>query len=330
MNSRRSFLGRASAVAIVGSAVALALAVGSSVAASPGGARPAAKPKRPVIYRHADMRAEATSAKGAIVRYRPARVVGATSVKYSKASGAWFELGTTVVKIVATNRVGTTKSTFKVKVVDTTPPTITPLADATVAANDPTGSTYAYTATATDKVDPSVSVTCTPPSGSLFPIGTTTVTCAARDASGNGSSVTFKVIVNRPALAGVAPSGHYTGSTSQGRAVSFTVSADGFQITAVSVGIDYTCTPSASLTGAVWTVPAIAIGWDGSFSATGSGTLDPGMNNGLGGTWSATVTGAFAASGQVTGTIQAHDSLISPGAYQCDAGTVTWSASRTS
>jgi hypothetical protein len=34
---------------------------------------------------------------------------------------------------------------------------------------------------------------CTPPSGSTFPVGTTTVTCTATDASGNMSTCTFRV-----------------------------------------------------------------------------------------------------------------------------------------
>jgi hypothetical protein len=36
---------------------------------------------------------------------------------------------------------------------------------------------------------------CTPPSGSVFPIGITTVTCVASDACGNSSQCTFTVTV---------------------------------------------------------------------------------------------------------------------------------------
>src|SRR5262249_3010878 len=38
-----------------------------------------------------------------------------------------------------------------------------------------------------------MSVACNPPSGSTFPIGTTTVTCTATDAAGNMSSCSFTV-----------------------------------------------------------------------------------------------------------------------------------------
>jgi X-Pro dipeptidyl-peptidase len=49
--------------------------------------------------------------------------------------------------------------------------------------------------TATDNEDPNPVVTCAPPSGSVFAVGTTTVTCTARDAHGNTASDTFEVKV---------------------------------------------------------------------------------------------------------------------------------------
>ena len=42
-----------------------------------------------------------------------------------------------------------------------------------------------YSASATDLVDGPVAVSCSPASGSIFPVGTTTVTCSATDAHGN-------------------------------------------------------------------------------------------------------------------------------------------------
>jgi X-Pro dipeptidyl-peptidase len=48
----------------------------------------------------------------------------------------------------------------------------------------------------TDSQDPSPTVTCTPPSGSMFTIGSTAITCTARDANGNTSTGTFDVIVS--------------------------------------------------------------------------------------------------------------------------------------
>ena len=42
--------------------------------------------------------------------------------------------------------------------------------------SDPNGTTVTYTATVSDTVDPSPSLDCVPPSGSLFAVGATTVT----------------------------------------------------------------------------------------------------------------------------------------------------------
>ena len=88
-------------------AVALTIAVFSCVAAASAVA--AYGVKRPKIAKHADVRAEATSASGAVVHYAPARVRGATSIKYSKRSGSVFPLGTTRVTITARNRAGSSK-----------------------------------------------------------------------------------------------------------------------------------------------------------------------------------------------------------------------------
>ena len=57
---------------------------------------------------------------------------------------------------------------------------------------DPAGATLTYTPpTATDVVDASPSVSCSPSSGSTVPVGDTTVTCTAVDDSGNSSSDSF-------------------------------------------------------------------------------------------------------------------------------------------
>jgi hypothetical protein len=43
-----------------------------------------------------------------------------------------------------------------------------------------------------------VVVVCNPPSGFAFPVGTTTVTCAATDASGTTAACSFNVTINDP------------------------------------------------------------------------------------------------------------------------------------
>jgi hypothetical protein len=52
-----------------------------------------------------------------------------------------------------------------------------------------------YEAGAADALDPSPAVSCSPASGTGFPIGQTTVTCQASDAAGNVATGTFLVVV---------------------------------------------------------------------------------------------------------------------------------------
>lgn len=63
--------------------------------------------------------------------------------------------------------------------------------DATLA----NGAYVSFTPTATDVVSGTVTPICTPASGSLFPIGTTTVACSATDLSGNTAIGSFSVTV---------------------------------------------------------------------------------------------------------------------------------------
>ena len=81
-------------------------------------------------------------------------------------------------------------------------PVFTTFGDITIQATNPSGAVVPYTVTATDQVDGSRSVTCTPPSGSTFPVGQTTVTCTATDnqPNPNQSSTTFSVNVTPPPI----------------------------------------------------------------------------------------------------------------------------------
>lgn len=72
--------------------------------------------------------------------------------------------------------------------------------DRTARAPDDDGARIDYTATATDPQDGALPVTCTPPSGSLFPVGTTTVTCSATDSAGNTGADTARFEVLEPVV----------------------------------------------------------------------------------------------------------------------------------
>jgi large repetitive protein len=143
---------------------------------------------------------EATSRVGAVVNYLPASVfdaVGVTSVTYSQASGSTFAIGTTTVTVKAMDAAGNILTkTFTITVRDTTPPKFTSVpANITVKRTTDRGATVTYpVAVATDAVGVA-SLTYSLPSGSVFPVGRTTVVLTAKDAAGNASTATFTVTV---------------------------------------------------------------------------------------------------------------------------------------
>jgi hypothetical protein len=112
-------------------------------------------------------------------------------------SGTFFPVGNTVVTCTATDQHRNTspKSTFTVSVADSTPPVLTLPGTITVTAPSRAGTRVSYTVTATDDTDPHPTVSCTPASGSVFPLGDTTVNCTATDASGNRAPGSFHVRV---------------------------------------------------------------------------------------------------------------------------------------
>ena len=81
---------------------------------------------------------------------------------------------------------------------DCTGPVVTVPGPVTVAPTSPSGANVSFTVTALDSVDGPVPATCDHSSGSLFPIGTTTVACTATDAAGNRGSASFTVTVSKP------------------------------------------------------------------------------------------------------------------------------------
>jgi hypothetical protein len=79
--------------------------------------------------------------------------------------------------------------------VDTAPPVVTVPDNISVEGNTLGGASLTYDVTATDDIDSSVTLICIPPSGSLFPLGTTTVVCTAEDTAGNMGTGVFSVTV---------------------------------------------------------------------------------------------------------------------------------------
>src|SRR5690606_29774981 len=79
---------------------------------------------------------------------------------------------------------------------ETPPPQISvPDAPVVAEATGPQGAEVRYTATATNATGAPVDVTCIPGSGTIFPLGTTTVECTAVDSNGNEATQSFQVRV---------------------------------------------------------------------------------------------------------------------------------------
>jgi len=121
---------------------------------------------------------------------------GTMTLNCTPPQGAMLPLGTTTVSCQANDGQGNSASwSFTVNVVDTTPPLIQGGSDMVVECNANGAATVFYNVLATDMADPNPHLLCSPPSGSLLPIGNTVVQCTAWDANGNTNQTAFTVTV---------------------------------------------------------------------------------------------------------------------------------------
>lgn len=208
----------------------------------------------PTFTLPATITVEATSVHGRTVNYTASASdsgSGVASRSFLPASGGTFPIGTTTVTAKATDNVGNAAaSSFDVTVRDTVPPQIAnvpqnQLVEATGAAG--TIVTFS-TPTATDLVSGSVVVTCTPPSGSMFPVGTTTVNAVAQDNAGNLRSASFTVTVSdtiAPQLPALPANIAVDATNPQGAVVNFgpLIATD-----LVDGGVPLVCSPSSGST----------------------------------------------------------------------------------
>ena len=197
----------------------------------------------------ADVSLEATSPQGATVTYTAPTAtdaVGVVSQGCSPASGATFPLGATTVKCTATdaaNNVG--NASFTVTVLDSTAPALSNVpVNVSVEATSLSGAAVTYTApTASDAVGV-VSQGCTPASGSVFPMGPTTVRCTAADAAHNVGNASFTVTVadtTAPTLSTVPSSLRVEATSANGATVTYTPPTASDAVGVVSQG----CRPAS-------------------------------------------------------------------------------------
>jgi hypothetical protein len=182
----------------------------------------------------ADRTVEGNTTGGANVSYASptaSDVVEASPTATCSPASGFFALGSHTVACACTAKDAsgnTSSASFKITVQDTTAPTLTNVpADKTVEGNTTGGANVSYTKpTASDIVDASPTVTCSPAPGSFFALGGPhTVTCTAKDASGNASQASFDVTVvdtTAPTLNNVPAEKTVEGNTTGGANVSYT------------------------------------------------------------------------------------------------------------
>jgi hypothetical protein len=116
----------------------------------------------------------------------------------SPASGSTFPKGTTTVDCIATDASGnSTACSFTVTVNDTQPPAITCPGNLTLITARPGDSSIIvnYPAPTFSDNCPGAALACSSASGTRFPLGVTTVSCAATDSAGNRTTCSFTVTV---------------------------------------------------------------------------------------------------------------------------------------
>lgn len=80
---------------------------------------------------------------------------------------------------------------------DTTPPQVVGATSKVVKTRLAAGARVRYSVSASDATDGPLPAACLPKSGSLFPVGRTTVSCTSADSSGNATRVRFVITVKR-------------------------------------------------------------------------------------------------------------------------------------
>ncbi|MEN3331059.1 MAG: hypothetical protein V7641_424 [Blastocatellia bacterium] len=118
-------------------------------------------------------------------------------VSQSPTAGSIVGPGIVTVTITAENAAGEAACTAKVTILNSVATTITCPADIARSNDaDQCGAVINYPAPTADNACSELTVSCSPASGSFFPIGLTNVLCTATDASGITTTCSFKVTIN--------------------------------------------------------------------------------------------------------------------------------------
>jgi hypothetical protein len=117
-----------------------------------------------------------------------------TTAPSSPASFSVTTEGVTTITAVAYDRAGNSTTSALVIMLDKTAPAVE-APDMGATATRAGGAEVSFAPAVTDSLSGVASVICSPPSGSAFPLGKTTVTCIASDAADNIATRTFEVWV---------------------------------------------------------------------------------------------------------------------------------------
>lgn len=153
----------------------------------------------PTLTSVADLMVPATSSTGAVVNYAPPTasddVDPSPVVSCAPPAGSTLPIGMTTVTCTARDAAGNTATGSFTVTVSNNLPTFTPPANISRATTNPAGVAVSFTALGHDIEDGSLPAVCAPTSGSIFPIGTTTVSCSVTDSRGLSASGSFTVSV---------------------------------------------------------------------------------------------------------------------------------------
>ena len=135
---------------------------------------------------------------------------------------------------------------FSATVADTTAPLLMVPTEVSAEATSAAGGVVTFIASVSDAVTTSPVVTCAPASGTTFPLGTTSVTCATSDAAGNVASLSFWATVEDTTAPVVTVPADITAqaTSAAGRVVTFTASATDAVTSSLVVG----CEPASGTT----------------------------------------------------------------------------------
>jgi len=242
---------------------------------------------RPVVTTSASVTTPATSPAGAPATFSASAIdivdgTGDAAI-CSPASGSIFPVGVTTVTCSATDAHGNQGSATLTVTVTDVPPVITTSANVIVEATSAAGAVATFTATAADVVDKTDPVNCVPASGSVFPFGTTTVTCTAVDTHGQIGSAQLTVTVQDATAPAVTITSPAAGATLGAMVTLAATAADNVAVAGVQFRLDGV-NIGAELTTAPYTLP-----WSTAAVANGSHTLTALARDAAGNTASANI-----------------------------------------